>query len=238
MTDDQLLAEIEDIIRSIPPRATIHHENLDNIVWFGRALSAIENWDVTKGHLARGYVEQFFSAGNAHQNSFNLPKLRILLSQASNDLRMKTIGPVNAAIGQGEVFRYFDVLRSVIEQASSDLLFVDRYMGPDFVSKYLALVREGAVVRLLTREKVPALVASASAFAKENSIKIEIRSGDGFHDRWLFVDRATCYQSGASFKDGGKNDATTLTQNVDAFPQLLAIYEGLWQSAAPHTLLK
>jgi hypothetical protein len=237
MTDDQLLAEIEDILRTMPDRSTIHHEKPENVAWFGRALSGIENWDSIKGVRAIGYIEQFMSAGNAHQKSFNLPKLQILLNQALSDLRFKTIGPVNIAIGQGEVFRYFDAIRAVIELANSDLFFVDRYMGPDFVSKYLPLVRPGVTVRLLTLDKLPALIASTTAYARQHSTLIEVRSGAGFHDRWIFVDRMTCYQSGASFKDGGMKDATTLTQNTDAFSQLLTLYEGLWQTAKQHNLL-
>jgi hypothetical protein len=49
--------------------------------------------------------------------------------------------------------------------------------------------------------------------------------------------RAACYQSGASFKDGGKKDSTTFTQNLDAFPMLIAMYEKHWQAATPKPLL-
>ena len=38
-----------------------------------------------------------------------------------------------------------------------------------------------------------------------------------FHDPSLFIDGSSCYQSGASFKDGAKNAPTTLTQITDAF---------------------
>ena len=52
-----------------------------------------------------------------------------------------------------------------------------------------------------------------------------------FHDRYVFVDRGACYQSGASFKDGAKKAPTTLTQITDAFGPMLKTYEDLWGGA-------
>jgi hypothetical protein len=47
----------------------------------------------------------------------------------------------------------------------------------------------------------------------------------------LFIDKRECYLSGASFKDGGKNAGTVILQVVDAVPEMLRIYEALWNSA-------
>lgn len=235
--DQQLLAEIEDIIRTRPSRATLRHEKSENLIWFGRATAAIAQWNSMKGISAQSYSEGFFSSNMAHVAGSNLPKFEMLLYQAQHDLRMRTIGPANIAIGQGEVFRYFDALRGLVEMAASDLLFVDRYMGPDFISTYMALVKPGVTVRLLSREKIAALVAAASKFSKQHGTPIEIRESRNFHDRWLFVDKTQCYLSGASFKDGGKQDATTLTQHVDIFPAVRAHHEQLWQVGTPHPLL-
>jgi hypothetical protein len=44
----------------------------------------------------------------------------------------------------------------------------------------------------------------------------------------VIVDRIACYQSGASFKDGGKTARTTLTQITNAFQVVVQTYEGLW----------
>jgi hypothetical protein len=42
------------------------------------------------------------------------------------------------------------------------------------------------------------------------------------------VDGLSCFQSGASFKDGAKKAPTTLTQITDAFTAVLETYEQLW----------
>ena len=76
-----------------------------------------------------------------------LRKILTLLHQARHDLRMKTIGPVNAAMGHGRVFDYFDEIRKIIEPAKQDLLFVDPYLDAEFVSRYLPHVTAGVSIR-------------------------------------------------------------------------------------------
>ena len=129
------------------------------------------------------------------------------------------------------MFDYFDEVRKIIAEAKSDLLFVDPYLDGEFVSRYLGQVGSGVSVRLLARERLPSLKPAVEAFAKQTSLSIEVRSAPNFHDRYIFVDRMACCQSGASFKDGAKNAPTTITQITDAFTAVRKTYEDLWSSA-------
>lgn len=65
-------------------------------------------------------------------------------------------------------------------------------------------------------------------FTKQSGLAIEVRSSGSLHDRFVFVDRSTCYLSGASFKDGARNAPATLTQVTDPFQQMWNTYEALW----------
>lgn len=51
LSREQLLVEMEEIIRTMPPRATIRHETEENVAWFGRASTAIEKWNPPKAPL-------------------------------------------------------------------------------------------------------------------------------------------------------------------------------------------
>jgi hypothetical protein len=126
LTNEQLLAEVEDVIRSMPNKEKLHHENQVTWAWLGRALAVLPNWNMPWGVTAASEAIQSGRAVDGHTGEM---KLMVLLNQAQSDLRLKTIGPVNVAIGQGEVFRYFDALRQVIEMAKVDVLFIDRYIG-------------------------------------------------------------------------------------------------------------
>lgn len=230
MNDIELLAEIEDIIRSMPQKATLRHQTDENFGWLGRVVAAISLWDRLSGTSARAYVTQF-------QDVMAIPSqkgflgLMSLLHEARSDIRMRTLGPTNIAVGKGLVFDYFDEIRKVIETAKVDLLFVDPYLDADFTSRYLPHVKDGVLVRLLAREKLSSLIPAAQLFAQQTSSRIEIRSASGFHDRYIIVDRASCFQSGASFKDGGRLSPTTITQITDAFPAVSKTYEELWAQA-------
>lgn len=144
---------------------------------------------------------------------------------------MKTIGPLNEAMGHGKIFDYFDEIRKIIEAAKQDLFFIDPYLDAEFVSRYLPHVNSGTTVRLLAREKLETLLPAVDLYAHQSGATVNVRSASGFHDRYILVDGNACYQSGASFKDGAKKAPTTLTQITDAFPAVLHTYEGIWKKA-------
>ena len=230
LSNEQLLAEVEDLLRTTPPRATIRHTTEENLSWVGRLSAVIEQWDRGKEALLRGYLDQFHDL-YARESEEGLRKMIVLLQQARHDLRMKTLGPVNLAVGHGMVFDYFDEVRKIVEGAKQDLLFVDPYLDAEFVSRYLTHVPAGVAIRLLTRERLATLLPAVDAFVQQSKAQVGVRSAPGFHDRYVFFDRTACYQSGASFKDGGKTAPTTLTQITDAFAPVLQTYEGLWANA-------
>ena len=231
MTKEQLLVEIEDLLRSMPPRATIRHETNENLAWLGRVSAAIEKWNSSKAALVKEYLDLFLSNGHARETGYGFTKLLTLLHQAQNDLRLETLGPANTAVPHKMVFEYFDEIRKIIELAREDLLFVDPYLDAEFVARYLPNVAAGVTIRLLAREKLATLLPAVDAFAQQTGATVEIRSASNFHDRYIFVDRTACYQSGASFKDGAKSAPTTITEITDAFGPVLQTYEDLWNRA-------
>jgi hypothetical protein len=110
LTQEQLLAEVEDILRSMPPRETLRQALDENFAWLGRASALIEAWDMPKTIAMRAAVDQFNGQG-ARDAQEGLRKMLTLLHQARHDLRMKSVGPLNAAVGRGNVFDYFDEVR-------------------------------------------------------------------------------------------------------------------------------
>jgi hypothetical protein len=161
-----------------------------------------------------------------------LRSIMILLNQARTVLRMRTIGPTNIAIAQGSVFDYFDEIRKTVELASQEVLFVDPYLDAEFVSRYLHHIRTGVEIRLLSSDKkLNTLLPAIGLFIQQRADSVSVRSTNNLHDRYLFIDKRNCYQSGASFKDGAKKAPTTLTQITDAFAVMWQTYEKLWAAA-------
>ena len=234
---EQLLLEVQDVIRSMPSPNDFATNANQSITWLGRASAVMSNWDMPRSTLyfepeVRRYTNLLANKERVNFEPFR-NSLLMHLHQAENDLRLRTSGPLSVGIGTGRVFEYFDEIRKLIESARVDLLFVDPYIDAEFVSRYLPLVPDGTAVRILARERLSALKPAVSAFTAQSGRSVEVRTIGGFHDRYLFVDGQACYQSGASFKDGAKKAPTVLTQITDAISAVTTTYEQLWASATP-----
>lgn len=116
LTNEQLLAEVEDILRSMPPRETLRHPIDENSAWIGRVSALIMAWDMPNFLYLRPAIDDFYGRGFEFEQGFR--KIMTMLHEARHDLRMKTIGPLNAAVGRGNVFDYFDEVRKIVEPAT------------------------------------------------------------------------------------------------------------------------
>jgi hypothetical protein len=233
MDQAQLLGELEDVIRTMPPRDRLSWDSPEVLQWVGRACGVMSTVNRVLGaHFATEAANLSDPMGRLSGPAAT--RVQVMLYQARTELRLETLGPVNSAIGAGAVFDYFDELRQILETASSDLFFVDPYLDAEFVSRYMPHVRAGVQVRLLTQKCIPQLTPAAQAFSTQSGLSILVRSSGNMHDRLVFVDRSACYQSGASFKDGAKKAPTTLTQLTDVFAVVNQQCESLWQGAEVH----
>lgn len=228
MTNEELLIEVEDLLRSTPDAKKISHDLEENHSWLGRVSAVVNVWDAYKAARLRSTISRIHSS--LGQNvQFN--EIKRMLHEARHDLRMKTVGPVSIALAQGTVFDYFEEIRKIISLAQKDILFIDPYMEASFVSRYLPLCQDGVTIRLLSERKISELLPAVSLFNKQFQRDIKVRSTTGLHDRYILIDGVSCYQSGASFKDGANKSPTTVTQITDAFSALQATYETYWNSA-------
>ena len=161
-----------------------------------------------------------------------LATLKVLLQQAKSDLCVE-LGRGSVVVAEGRIFDYFDELRKLIETARTDAFFVDPYLDADFVSRYLPYVAEGVSIRLLCGpQKQATLLPAVESFTQQSGRSVSVRVSNELHDRFLFVDGAACYLSGASFKDGAKNAPSVLAQITDAFQAMRDTYERLWSESS------
>ena len=94
MTPEELLAQLDDLLRTTPDRAGIHSATEENLSWLGRAVAVLGRWDSTTGILAGGHTSSIQSASAARVES-GYSGLLVQLHQARHDLKMMTAGPTN-----------------------------------------------------------------------------------------------------------------------------------------------
>ncbi|MCX6602100.1 MAG: hypothetical protein NTV52_00700 [Acidobacteria bacterium] len=201
--------------------------------WLGRATAVMQLWNPAQA-LSLVVSVPKANSFREYERIEGFREIRILLRAARHNLRLRTSGPLNRPIGEGRVFEYFDEFRKLIAGAASEVFFVDPYLDAEFVSTYLTQVRGGVLIRLLTSPKTSRLnsvLPAIKLYQAEHGNSVEVRSSPALHDRYLFIDSAEVYHSGASFKDGGKKSGTVISQIVDAFPVMWQNYSDLWTSA-------
>lgn len=228
---ESLLAEADDLLRTMPAMHEFTPDSLEHIAWVGRASALAHAWDPVRAVVKFDQYARNLTSYSSRDVDPALRSILTVLHQIRNELRLQMQGASSVSLPTGNVFQYFDEVRKLVEGANVDILFVDPYLDSEFVSRYLTQIRQSVTVRLLTRERLASLLPAVDLLRQQAALKIEVRVAPGFHDRYVIVDRATCYQSGASFKDGAKKAPTTLTQISDAFSAVLATYEDLWAKA-------
>lgn len=151
-------------------------------------------------------------------------------------LRLQSNAFQTAQVAAGAVHDYFEEIRQIIAGATTEVLFTDAYLDPSFVERYMPQIPVGVSVRLLaTQGKGAALKAACNLYTQQHATAIEVRTvpNQSLHDRHLVIDGREVYQSGASFKDGGRHAPTSINQIVDVAADLIRALEGTWGNATP-----
>jgi hypothetical protein len=230
ISDAILTQEVEDLIKTMPPGGTLTHDSQHILEWKGRLSAVFESLGLPISIRAQSALTDAASV-RGDQAGRGARNLISLLHEARHMLRMRSPTATSLVVEAGEVYSYFDEVRKIITTATSELFFIDPYMDADFVSRYLTQVQPTVSIRLLSSKSIAALIGAVDVFSKQNAHRIEIRSDSGIHDRYVFLDKRECYQSGASFKDGAKKAPAGIVQIVDAASAMLSTYEGIWNSA-------
>ncbi len=228
MDERQLLVEIEDIIRTSPALGQMDNDDDATLDWLGRVQATFMDLPTPLSKPIGPAIGGLYDRLTSYTSEV---EIRRLLRAARWRLQRNIGGPTGLAVDGGMVFDYFDGVRNVIESARADVLFVDPYLDAEFVTRYIPHIDKSVPVRLLCRERKATLVPAATAYAQQYGHSLEVRSAANFHDRFVLIDKARCFQSGASFKDGAKKAPTTLTEITDTFAAVQQTYEGLWASS-------
>jgi hypothetical protein len=100
MNKEQLLIEIEALLRNPPTPELFRHPTEDNGSWYGRVAAAIEAWDASKGIMAQRLMDLIHEVGGARRNGEGFFRLKSLLHQARAALIMEITRPSPDACGR------------------------------------------------------------------------------------------------------------------------------------------
>lgn len=192
---ESLLAEIEDIGKTMPDRSTIHWDTPDNHNWFGSVSAAIEKWNPAKSTLVKEHLDLFFSNRHARERAHGLNKLLILLDQAQADLRLETQSNANGMEAPRKMLS-----RKVFIGHGRSLVW---YQLKDFLSDRLHLTcnefNSEAVAGISTTERLQTLLED-SGFAFLVMTAEDGHADGSTHARENVIHEAGLFQGKLGFK--------------------------------------
>jgi hypothetical protein len=135
----------------------------------------------------------------------------------------------------GTQFDAYQTIKSIFGRARNSLYIVDGYVG-GVLFKTLGSINIVPHMRIITSTRVtPDFYHEANLFRTQyNTINLEIRSANDFHDRFVVIDQYENYHIGASIKDAGRK--AFLISKLEDQPVIALLnqhIEATWNRAIP-----
>ena len=149
------------------------------------------------------------------------------------DLELDGRNEMGTAYGPGERYQYFSDLKKIIGGATEEVFVVDPYFNGEAFDNYLGEVSGNVAIRLLAERYAKEITKYAAKHTEEFGTGIALRKSNELHDRLVIVDRADCWISGGSIKDGGKKPTYLIPFAPGLAEKKLNIYEEIWTRSKP-----
>lgn len=178
--------------------------NLDVIISVGYRVKSKQGtqfriWATTilREYLLKGYaINQ--RVDRIENNLENLSKevSKISLQLKTNEL------PTQGVFFDGQLFDAYELISKIIRSATKEIILIDNYIDE---SVLIHLSKRAANVKaIIYTQKITAQLQLDLAKHNEQYPRIEIKTLNTAHDRFLILDRKELYHIGASLKDLGK----------------------------------
>ncbi|KPD19650.1 hypothetical protein ADM96_04150 [Burkholderia sp. ST111] len=154
------------------------------------------------------------------------------------DIRDRHLAASDEAIREiffpkGSQWDAFVVLRSVFDEAKSDLMVVDSYCDRTLFQYLSTRSAQPLSVDILCGQYAMAVAAEAKVFVAQHSgWNINVRQAKDFHDRFVVVDGTSCVHIGASINGAGKTAfMISRVEDQQNRSALLSAVRGSWTAA-------
>lgn len=185
-------------------------DNVNTQFLIVRAKLHKERPDLFDGYELQNY-KSYGGVSDGHYSKFSLRAIKDDISYYVDIIQgLETVSMPNLRITNEGLFfsgQYFEALSKlvdIIKTAKTEIIFIDGYVDEKILNIFSST--EGNIaIKLLTKSKSvsAAFTTLVSGWNKQYKDKLEIKTSEAFHDRFLIIDQKEFYHIGASMKDAG-----------------------------------
>lgn len=135
----------------------------------------------------------------------------------------------------GTQFDAYQTIKAIFGRAATSLSIIDGFVG-GVLFQTLASIKMVPYIRVITATNVKSdFLYEAGLFrTQHNTINLQIRGANNFHDRFVVIDEREYYHIGASIKDAGKK--AFLISRLEDEPVVKLLQQHInatWNTATP-----
>ena len=224
-------AQFQELLGSRPSKDVFQNHGADALDWRARASALFKSLSPFE-HYRYQVASHGLESTHPGLVAKALQEVEVLVREIIYELSTLRSDRGSSVIAAGKPYDYFEALSAVISIAQKEIFFVDPYADKSFLSTYVQHIDPSISVRLLAAKYYDALASAVALLTRQTAQTVSVRCQTSLHDRFIFIDGVRCFNSGASFKDGGTKSATVITEIVDIAPVLIAQYDDIWARAS------
>ncbi len=138
---------------------------------------------------------------------------------------------IEVFVSKGEVYTAFRALQRIFQQARSAVVIIDPYVDEQALD-HVAALDSSIKVQLIT-EHIKGNFKAAYTKLLQQRGNLEARVADYFHDRFIILDGAACYQLGSSINHLGAKATVIDRKSGTVRDKILSDFARLWPGSTP-----
>lgn len=157
-----------------------------------------------------------------------------VIEEMKLELELSGRADIGSAYAPGDVYKFFADLKSIVNNAQSEIFLIDPYFDGEAFNNYLADVSTDIQVRIFANKHAQEVKLYVEKHQAQFDSKIEIKKNKKLHDRLIIIDRGECWITGGSVNHAGKKSPSYLIPvSTEIAKDKLAIYDGIWNNSQP-----
>lgn len=159
-----------------------------------------------------------------------------VIEEIKLELELSGRAEVGNAYATGDIYKFFNDLKSIVNGAKSEIFLIDPYFDGEAFNNYLADVNSNINVRIFTNRPANEVKVYVDKHQSQFKSKITLKKYRNLHDRLIIIDNKECWITGGSINHAGNKSPTYLIPvGTEITKEKIRIYDEIWNSKEPVT---